>query len=45
MSMNVLSTHWLMTEIADSHAELELPGVDCHLAVAEIYDEVFVADS
>lgn len=32
---------WLMTEIDDPTATLELTGLDCRLAVAEIYDKVF----
>lgn len=39
------ANHWLLTEITDPHAELELLGVGCRLAVAEVYDKVFVSDS
>lgn len=38
------ANHWLMTEISNPHAELELPGVDCRLALTEIYDKVFIED-
>ncbi|NEX16840.1 MAG: hypothetical protein C1943_09475 [Halochromatium sp.] len=38
------ANHWLMTEITDPNAEVELPGVDCRLALVEIYDKVFIED-
>jgi Uma2 family endonuclease len=38
------ANHWLMTEITDPNAEVELPGVDCRLSLVEIYDKVFIED-
>lgn len=38
------ANHWLMTEITDPNAEVELPGVECRLALVEIYDKVFTED-
>ena len=35
--------HWLLTELTDPAAILELPDLDCRLALAEIYDKVFTA--
>jgi Uma2 family endonuclease len=35
------ATHWLLTEITDPQAVLELPGIQCNLAVAEVYEKVF----
>lgn len=33
--------HWLLSEIDDLAASVILPGVDCALELAEIYDKVF----
>lgn len=33
--------HWLLTEITDPQAVLKLPGIQCSLAVAEVYEKVF----
>jgi Uma2 family endonuclease len=35
------ANHWLMTEITDPEAVIELPSIGCTLAVAEVYDKVF----
>ena len=34
-------THWLMTEVTAPEAVLDLPGVQCRLAMTDIYDKVF----
>ena len=33
--------HWLMTELTDPETALDLPGVNCRLAMMDIYDKVF----
>jgi len=33
--------HWLLTELSDLQAVLELPGIQCSLAVREVYEKVF----
>jgi len=35
------SNHWLLTELKDVETLLELPGVECRLALSEVYDKVF----
>ncbi len=31
---------WLLTDIGDPEATLELPGIGCHLVVADVYGKV-----
>ena len=34
--------HWLLEELSDLNAVLELPSIGCRLSLAEIYDRVFL---
>lgn len=33
--------HWLLTELTGPEAVLALPGLECRLALSEVYDKVF----
>ena len=33
---------WLLAEVESLHGTIDLPAIDCHLALAEVYDKVSI---